>query len=59
MSVVQHHVFNRGQVSLPAETCRRWNIIEGGPVKIADRGIALLIASTAASGLRRLLSDAI
>lgn len=59
MTVVRHHVSHRGQMVLPAETRRRWNISDGGPVEIADLGAAVLVVPADGDGLRGLLSQAI
>ena len=59
MTVVRHHVSHRGQLALPAETRRRWNIADGGPVEIADLGAAVLVVPADGDGLRGLLAQAI
>jgi AbrB family looped-hinge helix DNA binding protein len=59
MSVVEFKVSNRGQMALPAETRRRWNLSEGGSVEVADLGDALLIVPASRGGLRALLRDAV
>ena len=59
MTIVRHHVSHRGQVSLPAETRRRWNIADGGPVEIADLGAAVLVVPADGGGVRGLLAEAI
>ena len=59
MTIVRHHVSHRGQVSLPAETRRRWNIADGGPVEIADLGAAVLVVPADSGGVRGLLAEAI
>ncbi len=59
MTVVEHRVSQRGQMALPAEIRRRWNLDEGGSVEIADLGTALLVAPGNRGGLRGLLVEAI
>ncbi len=46
-------------MALPAEARRRWNLIEGGAVEIADLGESLLIVPAGRGGLRELLRQAI
>ena len=46
-------------MALPAETRRRWNIADGGPVEIADLGAAVLVVPADGDGLRGLLAEAI
>lgn len=52
-------VSERGQMALPAEARRRWNLSEGGAVELADLGPAILIVPAGRGGLRALLGDAI
>lgn len=59
MTVIKHRVSRRGQMSLPAEVCRRWHIAEGGSVEIADLGNALLVMPGGRHSLRGLLAEAI
>jgi AbrB family looped-hinge helix DNA binding protein len=59
MSIAEFRVSDRGQMALPAETRRRWNMNEGGSVEIADLGDALLIVPAGRGGLRSMLRDAI
>jgi len=59
MSVTQFRVSDRGQMALPAEARRRWNLLEGGSVEVADLGDALVIVPAGRGGLRALLRDAI
>jgi AbrB family looped-hinge helix DNA binding protein len=59
MAIAEFKVSNRGQMALPAETRRRWNLSEGGSVEVADLGNALLIVPAGRGGLRALLRDAI
>ena len=46
-------------MALPAETRRRWNIADGGPVEIADLGDAVLVVPADGDGLRGLFAQAI
>jgi AbrB family looped-hinge helix DNA binding protein len=59
VSIAEFRVSSRGQMALPAEARRRWNISEGGFVEVADLGDALLIVPAGRSGLRSMLRDAI
>jgi bifunctional DNA-binding transcriptional regulator/antitoxin component of YhaV-PrlF toxin-antitoxin module len=59
MAVSTFRVSDRGQMALPAETRRRWNLVDGGSVEIADLGTALVIVPADQGGLRGLLSTAI
>ncbi|MGO9558321.1 MAG: AbrB/MazE/SpoVT family DNA-binding domain-containing protein [Acidimicrobiales bacterium] len=59
MDVVEFRVSDRGQMALPAEARRRWNLTEGGAVEIADLGDSLLIVPAGRGGLRALLRDAV
>jgi AbrB family looped-hinge helix DNA binding protein len=59
MSVAEFKVSDRGQMALPAETRRRWNLSAGGSVEVADLGEALLIVPAGRGGLRALLRDAV
>lgn len=59
MAVVTFRVSDRGQMALPAETRRRWNLSEGGSVDVADLGTALVIVPADRGGLRGLLQTAI
>jgi AbrB family looped-hinge helix DNA binding protein len=59
VSIAEFRVSDRGQMALPAEARRRWNIAEGGSVEVADLGDALLIVPAGRGGLRSMLRDAI
>ncbi|WP_420640160.1 AbrB/MazE/SpoVT family DNA-binding domain-containing protein [Candidatus Poriferisocius sp.] len=59
MATAVYRVSERGQMVLPAEARRRWNIAEGGAVEIADLGNALVIVPAGQGGLRTLLKEAI
>jgi len=59
VSTAQFRVSNRGQMALPAEARRRWELNEGGAVEIADLGDALLIVPAGRGGLRALLRESV
>lgn len=59
MTVAEFRVSDRGQMALPAEARRRWNLGKGGSVEVADLGDALVIVPAGRGGLRALLRDAI
>ena len=59
MHIAEFRVSDRGQMALPAEARRRWNLGDGGSVEVADLGDALLIVPAGRGGLRALLSEAI
>jgi len=59
MNIAEFRASHRGQMALPAEARRRWNLGEGGSVEIVDLGDALLIVPAGRGGLRALLRDAI
>jgi AbrB family looped-hinge helix DNA binding protein len=59
MAISEFKVSNRGQMALPAEARRRWNLDKGGTVEIADLGDALLVVPAGRGGLRALLRTAI
>jgi len=59
VNIAEFRVSDRGQMALPAEARRRWNLGDGGSVEVADLGDALLIVPAGRGGLRALLSDAI
>jgi AbrB family looped-hinge helix DNA binding protein len=59
MAIAEFKVSERGQMALPAETRRRWNLHKGGTVEIADLGDSLLIVPAGRGGLRALLRAAI
>jgi hypothetical protein len=42
MTVTSYRVSERGQMALPAEARRRWNLTDGGAVEVADLGHALV-----------------
>ncbi len=44
---------------MPAEARRRWELVEGGVVEIADLGDALLIVPAGRGGLRAMLRASI
>lgn len=59
MTVTRYRVSDRGQMALPAEARRRWNLTEGGAVEVADLGDALVIVPAGRGGLRALVRAAI
>ena len=59
MNLAEFRVSSRGQMALPAEARRRWDLHLGGTVEVADLGAALLIVPAGRGGLRALVSDAI
>jgi AbrB family looped-hinge helix DNA binding protein len=59
VAIAEFKVSERGQMALPAEARRRWNLDRGGTVEIADLGDSLLIVPAGRGGLRALLSAAI
>lgn len=59
MSIVSFRVSDRGQMALPADVRRRWQLADGGTVEIADLGDSLLVVPAGRGGLRSLLRSAI
>jgi AbrB family looped-hinge helix DNA binding protein len=59
MTVKSYRVSERGQMALPAEARRRWNLSDGGAVEVADLGAALVIVPAGRGGLRSLVKAAI
>lgn len=59
MAVSTYRVSERGQMALPADTRRRWNLTKGGAVEVADLGDALVIVPAGRAGLRALLAAAV
>jgi AbrB family looped-hinge helix DNA binding protein len=59
MRIAEFRVSDRGQMALPADARRRWNLAGGGSVEVADLGDALLIVPAGRGGLRALLRDAV
>jgi bifunctional DNA-binding transcriptional regulator/antitoxin component of YhaV-PrlF toxin-antitoxin module len=59
VTIAQFRVSDRGQMALPADARRRWDLIDGGSVEIADLGDALLIVPAGRGGLRSMLREAI
>jgi len=59
MAITEFKVSERGQMALPADARRRWNLDKGGTVEIADLGESLLIVPAGRGGLRALLRAAI
>ncbi len=59
MTVGNYRVSERGQMALPAEARRRWNLTAGGTVEVADLGDVLVIVPAGRGGLRGLVRAAI
>ena len=59
MAVATFRVSERGQMALPAEARRRWNLTGGGSVEVVDLGAALVVVPAGQGGLRALLRDAV
>jgi AbrB family looped-hinge helix DNA binding protein len=59
MIVEVYKVSERGQMALPAEARRRWQLSQGGAVEVVDLGVAVLIVPAGRGGLRSLLREAI
>ncbi len=59
MGIGEFRVSERGQMALPAEARRRWSLVEGSRVEIADLGDAQLIVPAGRGGFRALLRAAI
>lgn len=59
MSIAEFRVSARGQMSLPADARRRWDLVRGGSVEITDLGDALVIVPAGGGGLRALLRRAV
>lgn len=57
--IAEYRVSGRGQMALPAEARRRWDLDEGGSVEVADLGAAVLIVPAGRGGLRSMLNEAI
>lgn len=59
MTVASYRVSDRGQMALPAEARRRWNLTHGGAVEAADIGHALVIVPAGRGGLRAIVRSAV
>jgi AbrB family looped-hinge helix DNA binding protein len=59
MTIAVFKVSERGQMALPAEARRRWDLHNGGSVEVADLGDSLLIVPADRGGLRAMLREAI
>ncbi len=59
MAITSFRVSERGQMALPADARRRWDLLEGGSVEIADLGDSLLIIPAGRGGLRALVRKAV
>ena len=56
---MRYRVSERGQMALPAEARRRWNIADGGAVEIADLGAALVVVPAGRGGLRSVIRESV
>ncbi len=59
MAVTVFRVSERGQMALPEDARRRWDLTRGGSVEVADLGDALVIVPAGRGGLRAMLLEAI
>ncbi len=59
MTISNYKVSERGQMALPADARRRWKIVDGGTVEVADLGDAVLVVPAGNGGLRAMLGNAI
>ena len=59
MAVAEFRVSDRGQMALPAEARRRWDLLDGGSVEITDVGAALIVVPAGRGGFRALLARSI
>jgi bifunctional DNA-binding transcriptional regulator/antitoxin component of YhaV-PrlF toxin-antitoxin module len=59
MAVASYKVSERGQMALPVSARRRWEIVDGGTVEVADLGSALIIVPAGRGGLTAMLRAAI
>jgi AbrB family looped-hinge helix DNA binding protein len=59
VTVAVFMVSERGQMALPAEARRRWNLSEGGSVEVVDLGGALLVLPADRGGLQGALRRAV
>ena len=59
MGIAEYRVSERGQMALPAEARRRWNLADGGAVDVADLGEAIIIVPAGRGGLRGVLAAAV
>lgn len=59
MSIAEYRVSERGQMALPAEARRRWQMGDGGSVEVIDLGASLVIVPAGRGGIRSVVRDAI
>jgi len=59
MTIATFRVSERGQMALPAEARRRWGLVGGGAVDVADLGDVLVLVPAARGGLRALVGKAV
>ncbi len=59
MKLVRRRVSDRGLMALPDATRRRWNLVDGGSVDVADIGGALVVVPADRGGLRWMVRAAV
>jgi bifunctional DNA-binding transcriptional regulator/antitoxin component of YhaV-PrlF toxin-antitoxin module len=59
MPISERRVSERGRLTLPVETRRRWGLADGATVEIVDTGAAIVIVPTTRDGFRGILRDAV
>lgn len=59
MGIARYRVSERGQMALPADARRRWDMADGGTVEVADLGTALVMVPAASGGFRGMVRDAV
>jgi AbrB family looped-hinge helix DNA binding protein len=59
MAITEYRVSDRGQMALPAEARRRWDLLDGGSVEVLDLGEALVIVPAGHGGIKALIHDAV
>lgn len=59
VTITNFRVSERGQMALPADARRRWDLLAGGAVEVADLGAALIIVPAGQGGLRSMLRASI
>ncbi len=57
VAVTNFRVSDRGQMALPAGARRRWDLLDGGTVEIADLGDALVVVPAGRGGLRAIVAS--
>jgi AbrB family looped-hinge helix DNA binding protein len=59
MAITEYRVSERGQMALPADARRRWDLMDGGAVEVVDLGEALVILPAGHGGIRALVRHAV